>query len=76
MPNSRVFGLLVPFVSWVAADVTPLFKITTKRDNDRVNVKVETDERSSQSAAGLESAMLSSNARVRSSLMPWSCNCT
>lgn len=44
MSNSCVFGLLVLFVSLVAADDPPPFKITTKRNNDRLDVKVEKDQ--------------------------------
>ena len=43
MTNSFAFGLLIQAfaVMTAAADDTPPFKITTKRDNDRVNVKSE-----------------------------------
>lgn len=44
MSNSFVFGLLVPFVWVVTADDMPPFKITTKRDNDRVDMQVEKDQ--------------------------------
>ncbi len=44
MSNSFVFALLVPFVWVVTAEDMPPFKITTQRDNDRVDVKVEKDQ--------------------------------
>lgn len=45
MTNSISIGLFFAAVtiSMVAADDTPPFKITTKRDNDRVDVKTERD---------------------------------
>lgn len=44
MPHFLISGLLVLAVAvTTAADDLPLFKITTKRDNDRVEVKIEKD---------------------------------
>ncbi len=45
MPHFLISGLLflAVAVTTAAADDSPLFKITTKRDNDRVEVKAEKD---------------------------------
>ena len=45
MTNSLIFGLLIlaVAVTTAAADDTPPYKITTKRDNDKVAVKAEKD---------------------------------